>query len=156
MSSFNTMNKAMLIGRLGQDPELKHTTGGTAVCNFSVATDSSYKQNDAWEEKTEWHRVVVFASLAETVTKYLKKGSVCFVEGRLQTRKYQDRDGNERSTTEIVAQTVKFMDSRSSAPSQDHQYSQSAPAQKSAPAAQKAAASEPPAMPMDDDDNLPF
>ena len=97
MSSFNTMNKAMLIGRLGQDPELKHTTGGTAVCNFSVATDSSYKQNDSWEEKTEWHRVVVFSSLAETVAKYLSKGSTCFVEGRLQTRKYQDRDGNTKS-----------------------------------------------------------
>ncbi|MCK5808468.1 single-stranded DNA-binding protein [bacterium] len=161
MSSFSTMNKAMLIGRLGQDPELKHTTGGTAVCNFSVATDSSYKQNDSWEEKTEWHRVVVFGSLAETVAKYLKKGSTCFIEGRLQTRKYQDRDGNERSTTEVVAQTVKFLDSRSSAPSQDRQYSQPAPAAatpKPTPQAAPAAPVESPSIgPVgDDDENLPF
>lgn len=112
MSSFNTLNRAMIIGRLGQDPELKETTGGTAVCNFSVATDSSVKKGEEWEQKTDWHRVVVFAKLAETVAKYLKKGSTCFVEGRLQTRKYQDRDGNERSITEIVAQSIKFMDSK--------------------------------------------
>ena len=161
MSSFNTMNKAMLIGRLGQDPELKHTTSGTAVCNFSVATDSSYKQNDSWEEKTEWHRVVVFGSLAETVTKYLSKGSTCFVEGRLQTRKYQDRDGNERSTTEIVAQTVKFMDSRNSSQSQDRQYSKPAPKPQQATPQQQATPTAPIESPSmgaigDDDDNLPF
>ena len=110
MSSFNSLNKAMLIGRLGQDPELKETTGGTSVCNFSIATTSSFKQGEEWEEKTTWHRVVVFSNLAETVAKYLKKGANCYIEGRIQTRKYADKDGNEKSITEIVANTVKFMD----------------------------------------------
>lgn len=110
MSAFNSLNKAMLIGRLGQDPELKETTGGTSVCNFSLATESSIKVDEEWTSKVEWHRVVVFSNLAETVAKYLKKGANCYIEGRIQTRKYADKDGNERSITEIVANTVKFMD----------------------------------------------
>ncbi len=162
MSSFS-MNKVLIIGRLGNDPELKHTTAGTPVCNFSVATNSSYKHNDTWEERTEWHRIVIFGSLAENVVRNLRKGSVCFIEGRLQTRKYQDRNGIERSTTEIVAQIVKFMDSR---PAQGNSYGerQYAPAEKSQPQPQpqpqqtEQQNSPEPSLPpiSEEDDNLPF
>lgn len=107
-----SLNKAMIIGRLGQDPELRYTQGGAAVCNFNLATSEVWNDSAGKrQEKTEWHRIIVFGKQAENAAKYLKKGRQAYVEGRLQTRDWQDRDGNKRTTTEIVAQTVQFLDS---------------------------------------------
>lgn len=107
------MNKVMLIGRLGRDPELRYTQSGAPVCSMAVATDESYKDRDGNKvEKTEWHRVNAFQRTAENCASYLSKGSLVYVEGSLQTRKYTDRDGVERSVTEIKAQTVQFLESR--------------------------------------------
>jgi len=107
------LNKVMLIGRLGRDPELRYSQSGQPVCNFSMATDESYSDRDGnRQERTEWHRVVVFARQAENVANYLKKGSQAFVEGRLQTRQWEDKEGQTRYTTEVVAQRVQFLDSR--------------------------------------------
>jgi single-strand DNA-binding protein len=107
------LNKVMLIGRLGRDPELRYSQSGQPVCNFSMATDESYSDRDGnRQERTEWHRIVVFARQAENVANYLKKGSQAFVEGRLQTRQWEDKEGQTRYTTEIVAQRVQFLDSR--------------------------------------------
>jgi single-strand DNA-binding protein len=95
-----SLNKVMLIGRLGRDPELKYSQSGQAVCTMSVATDESYTKDGNKVEQTEWHRVVVFARQAENVANYLKKGSQAFIEGKLQTRQWQDKDGQTRYTTE--------------------------------------------------------
>ena len=103
------LNKVMIIGRLGQDPEVKYTKTGAAVCNASVAT--SYKPKDG-EELTEWHRVVLFGKVAEIAGQYLKKGSQVYIEGRLQTRKWEDANGNERYTTEIVAEQMQMLGGR--------------------------------------------
>jgi single-strand DNA-binding protein len=109
-----TLNKVMLIGRLGRDPELRYSQAGQPVCNFSMATDESFTDRDGnRQERTEWHRIVVFARQAENVSNYLRKGSLCFVEGRLQTRQWEDKEGQTRYTTEIVAQRVQFLDSKS-------------------------------------------
>lgn len=108
-----SVNKAILIGRLGMDPELRHTNGGTAVVNIRLATDDRRKENGEWVEHTEWHNVTVWDKQAETVNKYCKKGKQIFVEGRIQTRKWQDRDGNERYSTEIVADRIRFLGSSS-------------------------------------------
>lgn len=118
MTSFNSLNKVMLLGRLGRDPEKKYTTSGIAVCNFSVATSESVKKGTAYEEKTEWHKVIVFGNQAETVSKFLKKGSLVFLEGRIQSRSYQDKDGNEKHITEIIANTVRFLDMKEAGPSE--------------------------------------
>ncbi len=115
MSSFNSMNKVMILGRLGRDPELKYAPSGTAICSFSVATSESVKKGDSWEDKTEWHNIVVFGNTGESCSKFLKKGSLCFVEGRIQTRSYQDKDGNDRYKTEIIAGSVKFLDVKENA-----------------------------------------
>ncbi len=104
------LNKAMIIGNLGRDPELRYTQSGTPVANFSVATNRKWKDKSGQlQEQTEWHRIVVFGRQAETCEKYLKKGRQAYIEGRLQTRDWEDRDGNKRSTTEIVADTVQFL-----------------------------------------------
>ena len=109
------MNKVMILGNLGQSPELRHTQNGTAVANLRVATNERWKDsNGARQERTEWHSVVVFGRQAENCEKYLNKGSRVLVEGRLQTREYTDKDNNTRYTTEIVAQTVQFLDRSSS------------------------------------------
>jgi len=108
------INKVILIGNLGRDPEVRYTASGSAVANVSLATAESWKDRQSGEqvERTEWHRVVFFSRLAEIVGEYLKKGSKVYVEGRLQTRKYQDRDGVDRYTTEIVANEMQMLDSR--------------------------------------------
>ncbi len=106
-------NKAILIGRLGRDPEVRHTTSGTAVADFSVATNEVWTdQSGERQERTEWHRIVVWRRLAEICEKYLRKGSLVMIEGRIQTREWEDRDGNRRRTTEIVALAMKMLDSR--------------------------------------------
>jgi single-strand DNA-binding protein len=106
-----SLNKAMIIGRLGQDPELRYTQSGMAMANLNVATNEVWNDKSGQrQERTEWHRVVVFNKQAETAAKYLKKGRQVFVEGRIQTRDWEDRDGNKRYTTEIIATTVQFLD----------------------------------------------
>ena len=108
------VNKVTLIGNLGQDPEIRYTANGSAVANVSIATAESWKDRESGEqqERTEWHRVVFFSRLAEIVGEYLKKGSQVYIEGRLQTRKWQDRDGNDRYTTEIVANEMQMLGGR--------------------------------------------
>lgn len=104
------LNKAMIIGRLGADLVLKQTASSSAV-NMNVATDESYVTDKGDKvERTEWHKVVVYGRMAENCHKYLKKGSLVYVEGRLTTNKWQDRDGNDRFTTEIKADVVRFLD----------------------------------------------
>lgn len=117
------VNKVIIVGNLGKDPELRHTPQGNAVANFPIATSESWNDKDgSKQERTEWHRIVVWGKLAELCSKYLSKGRKAYVEGRLQTRAWDDKDGQKRYTTEIVATTVQFLDSagaeRSS--SQDH------------------------------------
>jgi len=107
------LNKVFLIGNIGKDPELRNTAGGNAVCSLSVATSNRVKDKDGnWTEATEWHKVVVWGVTAENVAKYTKKGSKVHIEGRLQTRKWQNKEGVDQYTTEVVADQVKFLDSK--------------------------------------------
>jgi single-strand DNA-binding protein len=108
------INKAIIIGNLGADPETRHTAGGSAVTNINVATSESWKDKQTGEKKeqTEWHRVVMFGKLAEIAGQYLHKGSKVYLEGRLQTRKWQDKDGHDRWTTEIVCNEMQMLDSK--------------------------------------------
>ncbi len=114
------LNKVMIIGRLGRDPELRYTQSGSPVATLNIATDESYTDREGNKvDKAEWHRVVVFQRQAETCSQYLGKGSLVFVEGKLQTRKWQDQQGQDRFTTEIRADRVQFLDrkgERGSAP----------------------------------------
>ncbi len=112
-----SLNKVMLIGNLGADPEIRYTAGGAAVANVRLATTDSWRDKDSGEsqERTEWHRVVFFGRLAEIVEQYVKKGSQLFIEGRLQTRKWQDKEGNEKFTTEIVASDMQMLGGRGGA-----------------------------------------
>jgi len=109
------VNKVIIVGHLGKDPEVRYSPSGAAVANITVATSEQWKDKNTGEkqEKTEWHRVVFFSRLAEIVGEYLKKGSQVYVEGRLQTRKWQDKDGNDRYTTEIVASEMQMLGGRS-------------------------------------------
>jgi len=107
------INKVILIGNLGQDPELRYTGNGTAVCNLRIATNEAYKDQDGqMVEKTEWHSVVAWSRLAEICGEYLKKGARVYFEGSLQTRSWEDRDGNTRYTTEIKAREMMMLDGR--------------------------------------------
>ena len=108
------INKAIIVGNLGADPETRYTAGGTAVTNCNVATSETWhdKTSGEMQERTEWHRIVFFARLAEVAGEYLKKGSKVYVEGRIQTRKWQGQDGQDRYTTEIVANEMQMLDSR--------------------------------------------
>ena len=177
------INKVILIGNLGNDPETRYTAQGSAITNLSVATDESYKDKNTGQivPKTEWHRVVLFNRLAEIAKEYLKKGSKVYLEGRLQTQKWQDKaTGQDRYTTEIVANEMQMLDSRGgfdqpqqggySAPRQAPQQQQSAPAQQQGSYApqnapqqggygQQQAPQQAPqqAAPVDDfDDDIPF
>ena len=107
------VNKVILVGNLGQDPELRYTGSGTAVCNIRLATNESYKDaSGEWVERTEWHSVVAWARLAEICNEYLKKGSQVYFEGSLQTRQWEDKDGNTRYTTEIKAREMMMLSGR--------------------------------------------
>jgi len=108
-----SVNKVILIGNLGQDPELRYTGNGTAVCNLRIATNESYKDQDGQLiEKTEWHSLVVWSRLAEICAEYLEKGSRAYFEGSLQTRSWEDRDGNTRYTTEIKVREMMMLSGR--------------------------------------------
>jgi single-strand DNA-binding protein len=110
------INKVILIGRLGRDPEVRYTPDGTAIANFSIATSEEWKDKGTGEkkERTEWHRIVAFRRLGEICGEYLSKGRQIYIEGRLQTRDWQDKDGNKRYTTEIVASQMQMLGSRDS------------------------------------------
>lgn len=111
-----SVNKVILIGNLGRDPELRYTQGGQGVANFTLATNERWRDKDGQnQERTEWHRIVVWGKQAENCAQYLQKGRSCYIEGRLQTREWEDKEGNKRQTTEIVAQNVTFLGGRDGA-----------------------------------------
>jgi single-strand DNA-binding protein len=147
------VNKVILVGNLGKDPEVRYMPNGNAVANITLATSESWKDKQTGEqqEKTEWHRVVMFRRLGEIAGEYLKKGSQVYIEGKLQTRKWQDNAGNDRYTTEIVADEMQMLGSRGGGGSAgfpaDSEPSQSASSQ-SAPAPASAGG--------DFDDDIPF
>jgi single-strand DNA-binding protein len=108
-----SVNKVILVGRLGRDPETRFTSGGQAVANFSVATDESYKdRNGERQKRTEWHKIVVWGKQAEIAQQYLKKGSLVFIEGRIQSREWQDKEGQKRTSFEIVATNFRMLGGR--------------------------------------------
>jgi len=155
------INKVILIGNLGNDPEVRYTPSGTAVANVTIATNESWKDRNTGErqERTEWHRVVFFSRLAEIVEQYLKKGSKVFVEGRLQTRSWE-QDGVKRYTTEIIANDMQMLDSRGDAGSGGGSFEQRQPAAATGGGQQreKAAAAQSESSGFDnfDDDDIPF
>ena len=109
------INRVFILGNLGADPELKTTNGGSSVCEMQIATSESWfdKSSNERKERTTWHRVILWGKSAENCAKYLRKGSKAFVEGRIQVREWQDQSGNKRHTTEIVANSVQFIDTKS-------------------------------------------
>lgn len=112
-SEMASVNKVILVGNLGRDPEIRYTQQGTAVANFSLATTDRFKNRSGeMQERTEWHRIVAWDKLAEICGQYLAKGRQVYIEGRLQTRDWEDKDGNKRSTTEVVAQTMQMLGRR--------------------------------------------
>ena len=114
------INRVILVGSVGRDPELRRTRSGSAVANLSLATNSSWKGSDGnWQEKTEWHKIVVFGKLAGTVEQYVSKGRQLYIEGRLQTREWEDKQGNKRQTTEVVANEVVFLGGKNDRQGQD-------------------------------------
>lgn len=162
-----SVNKVIIVGNLGRDPEVRYTPSGSAVCNVSVASTRNWKNKDTGErqEETEWHRVVFYDRLAEIAGEYLKKGRSVYVEGRLKTRKWQDKDGKDQYTTEIIAQEMQMLGSREGGGMSDDRggddYGGGAP-QRSAPAARPAASKPAPsksasATGFDNmDDDIPF
>jgi single-strand DNA-binding protein len=158
-----SVNKVILIGNLGKDPEVRYMPNGDAVANLSLATTSSWKDKNSGErkEETEWHRVVIYGRLAEIAGEYCKKGRPVYVEGRLKTRKWQDQSGQDKYTTEIVADAMQLLGGRDSgggAPSMGGDFESAAPAR---PANNAGMRSTPPARQMpqsvaDLDDDIPF
>ncbi len=107
------INKVILVGRLGKDPEVRYMPDGTMITNFNLATDLKWKdKNGEWVDKTEWHKIVTYRKLAEICGKYLNKGKLVYVEGRIQTRSWEDKEGAKRYTTEIIATDMKMLDSK--------------------------------------------
>jgi single-strand DNA-binding protein len=162
-----SLNKVILIGNLGKDPETRYATNGDAICNITVATSESWKDKTTGEKKeqTEWHRVVFFGRLAEIAAQYLRKGSQVYVEGRLQTRKWQDKEGQDRYTTEIRGDEMKMLGSRQGAGGDASTRPSEAPASAyDAPAASRPVVQEPPKSAAksgtsgfgDFDDDIPF
>lgn len=152
-----SVNKAILIGNLGKDPEMRYMPGGEAVANITLATTDTWKDKSGTkQEKTEWHRVSFFGRQAEVVGEYLKKGSQIYVEGRIQTRKWQDKDGQDRYTTEIVADRMQMIGGKSSGAGSFEvvEENQAAPVRASAPAARPAPAAKSGFDNFDDD--IPF
>lgn len=145
------VNKVIIIGNLGKDPEVKYMPNGNAVANITVATSESWKDKNTGEnvDKTEWHRVVAFRRLAEIMGEYLKKGSKVYIEGKLQTRKWQDKNGADHYTTEVIANEMQMLDSRGGAAG-------SAPSQQQSRPAQSAPAQAAPPINNDFDDDIPF
>ena len=145
-----SVNKAILIGRLGRDPEVRYMSNGEAVCNFSIATDETWKdQSGQRQTKTEWHAITLYRRMAEVAGQYLKKGSQVYIEGRIQSRKYTGKDGIERTAYEIIGSEMKMLGGGNDSGQQNAQHTPPAPPSRQAPAA--------PAQPVDDiDDDVPF
>ncbi len=139
------VNKAIVLGHLGRDPEMRYTQDGKAIANFSLATSESFKDKDGnKKENTEWHRVVLFGRIAEIAGEYLRKGSMAYVEGRLQTRKWTDKEGQERYTTEIIGDRLQLIGGKKEEGGSEH-----------APAPASRGGNTPP--PVEDfDDDIPF
>ena len=166
--SKGSVNKIILIGNLGQDPEIRTTTGGTQVASLSVATSESWNDRQSGErkEQTEWHRVTMYGKLAEIAGQFLRKGAKVYIEGRLQTRKWQDKEGNDRYTTEVVANEMQMLDGRSdgaeSGPSQSEsgatpaRPTQASGARRSLKDEWEAPAAKPVSRNDDDFDSIPF
>jgi single-strand DNA-binding protein len=150
------VNKVILVGNLGRDPEVRYSPNGQAVANVTIATSDSWKDKTSGEkqERTEWHRIVFFGRLAEIAGEYLKKGAQIYVEGRLQTRKWQDKDGHDRYTTEIVANEMQMLGSRGGAGMPSEPTMESAPAGSSTGSAARAGAKA--TAGTDFDDDIPF
>lgn len=170
-----SLNKVILIGRLGRDPEVRYMPNGEAVCNFSVATSETWNdRNGQRVERTEWHNITMYRRLAEIAGQYLKKGSQVYLEGRIQSRKYQGKDGIERTAYDIIANEMKMLggrnDNSGGAPYDDGGYNQqgsyqqapqqqyqAAPQNQEPPAAPRRQAPAAPAAPVEDiDDDIPF
>jgi len=157
------VNKVILVGNLGRDPEVRYSANGQAIANVTIATTESWKDKNTGEkqEKTEWHRIVFFGRLGEIVGEYLKKGAQIYVEGRLQTRKWQDKEGKDRYTTEIVANEMQMLGSKGGAASGDYAgQSSSQPTSQSSSQSSSQAPSSAPATQAagtdDFDDDIPF
>jgi len=151
------VNKAIIIGTLGRDPEVKATASGSYIANFSVATNESWRDKNSGEqiEKTEWHRIVMFGRLAEIAGQYLKKGSQVYLEGKIQTRKWQGQDGQDRYTTEIVANEMQMLGGRPDASGGTTSFNK--PQQQAAQPQQPAQTSQFDAPPVDEGfDDIPF
>lgn len=117
-----SVNKAIIVGNLGRDPDMRYTQSGEAVCNFNIATTETWKDKSGQkQEQTEWHRISIFGKLAEIAGQYLKKGSSVYIEGRIQTRKWTDKEGQERQTTEIRADRMQMLGGREEKPQQSKQ-----------------------------------
>ena len=169
-----SLNKVILIGRLGRDPEVRYMPNGEAVCNFSVATSETWNdRNGQRVERTEWHNITMYRRLAEIAGQYLKKGSQVYLEGRIQSRKYQGKDGIERTAYDIIANEMKMLggrnDNSGGTPYDDGGYNQgsyqqapqqqyqAAPQNQEPPAAPRRQAPAAPAAPVEDiDDDIPF
>jgi len=152
-----SVNKVILVGNLGKDPESRFLPDGGAVCNFSVATTDKWKDKSGeQQERTEWHRISTFAKLAEICGEYLKKGSQVYIEGRLQTRKWQDKEGHDRYTTEIVADRMQMLGSRAGG-GEPRGEPRGEPPVESKAAEPKGGAAKKPAGKFDDlEDDIPF
>ena len=156
------INKVILIGNLGRDPEIRYMPNGGAVANLALATSEAWKDKNTGEqqEKTEWHRVVLYRRLAEIAGEYLKKGSKVYIEGKLQTRKWQDNQGQDRFTTEIIANELQMLDSRGVGASSSGSFNagQSSSPQQQPPSSPSRQANDmPDMMPAGDfDDDIPF
>ena len=157
----SSVNKAILVGRLGSDPEIRYTATGSAVANVSLATSENWKDKQSGQrtERTEWHRVVFFDRLAEVVGEYLRKGSLVYVEGKLQTRKWQDQNGQDRYTTEVVARDMTMLGGRAdnAPPPAGGNYAPApaaSPAPSPSPSSQSQATATTPSADFDDD--IPF
>ena len=149
------VNKAIIVGNLGRDPEIRYAASGSPIANVSIATTESWKDKQTGEntEKTEWHRVVFFGKLAEIVGEYLKKGSQVYVEGRLQTRKWQDQNGQDRYSTEIVANDMQMLGGRGAGGAPAENFDQTP----QAAASTGGGATAPAGVPTSDfDDDIPF
>ena len=144
-----SLNKVMLIGNLGKDPEVRYTAQGTAVASFSLATTERFKnKNGEWEDRTEWHRVTLWSRLAEIAGEYLAKGKTVYIEGRLQTREYE-KDGVKRYTTEIIGERMQMLSPKGERRSEDYSMSQTGGG---APGSSHSIAEPPPFQ----DDDIPF
>ena len=156
-----SVNKVMLLGRLGQDPEVRTFPNGDAVCNFSIATSTSWKDKASGEkkEKTEWHRIVMYRKLAEIAGEYLKKGGLVYLEGRLETQKWQTKDGQDRYTTQVSADNMQMLggdNNRTSEPSNSDDNFNQEPERANKADAKPGAAGEPALDILNNPDDIPF